>query len=136
MSKKLKKRLIRILACIGAFIPVFILTETGIIDEKSWLAYVLYLIIYIASGADVIKNAFKKIIKGRMMDENFLMTIASFGAFLISECSEGVAVMLFYQVGEWFQSYAVGKSRESIKELMNIRLYVKSTTTYLDIRNK
>jgi len=121
MSKKLKKRLIRIIICAVAFVIAVLITKFVIKEEAGLLYYAMFAAVYIGIGYDVVKKAVSKILKGKPMDENFLMTLASVGAFFTSECSEAVAVMLFYQVGEWFQSYAVGKSRNSIKDLMNIR---------------
>lgn len=88
---------------------------------NEWLQIALFIISYIIVGGDVVKRAVKNIFKGQVFDENFLMSIATIGAFFIGEYPEGVAVMLFYQVGELFQSYAVGKSRKSIASLMDIR---------------
>lgn len=121
MSKKLKRRLIRIILCFLAYITVLLVTKYFIVLESRVLYYGMFIAVYVAIGYDVVRKALKKVIRGKAMDENFLMVIASVGAFFISECSEAVAVMLFYQVGEWFQSYAVGKSRDSIKSLMEIR---------------
>ena len=89
--------------------------------NNEWLQIALFIISYIIVGGDVVKRAVKNILKGQVFDENFLMSIATIGAFFIGEYPEGVAVMLFYQVGELFQSYAVGKSRKSIASLMDIR---------------
>ena len=89
--------------------------------NNEWLQIALFIISYIIVGEDVVKRAVKNIFKGQVFDENFLMSIATIGAFFIGEYPEGVAVMLFYQVGELFQSYAVGKSRKSIASLMDIR---------------
>lgn len=89
--------------------------------NNEWLQIALFIISYIIVGGDVVKRAVKNIFKGQVFDENFLMSIATIGAFFIGEYPEGVAVMLFYQVGELFQSYAVGKSRKSIVSLMDIR---------------
>lgn len=89
--------------------------------NNEWLQIALFIISYIIVGGDVVKRAVKDILKGQVFDENFLMSIATIGAFFIGEYPEGVAVMLFYQVGELFQSYAVGKSRKSIASLMDIR---------------
>ncbi len=83
--------------------------------------FALFLIAYAIAGGDVVYRAIRNIIRGRVFDEHFLMTIATIGAFLIGEYAEGVAVMLFYQTGEWFQSLAVNRSRKSISEMMNIR---------------
>lgn len=89
--------------------------------NNEWLQIALFIISYIIVGGDVVKKAVKNIFKGQVFDENFLMSIATIGAFFIGEYPEGIAVMLFYQVGELFQSYAVGKSRKSIASLMDIR---------------
>lgn len=100
-----------------------ILFVTAIIvnSELTWLKTTLFLASYLVVGGEIITQAVKNIIRGQIFDENFLMALASVGAFLIGEHAEGVAVMLFYQVGELFQSYAVDKSRNSIASLMDIR---------------
>ena len=110
------KRLWRII--IGADV---LATEVLLSLNNEWLQIALFIISYIIVGGDVVKRAVKNIFKGQVFDENFLMSIATIGAFFIGEYPEGVAVMLFYQVGELFQSYAVGKSRKSIASLMDIR---------------
>lgn len=92
-----------------------------VFDFTEWLDFGLYLISYILVGGEVIINAVKKILKGQVFDEHFLMSVATIGAFAIGQFAEGVAVMLFYQVGEFFQDLAVNNSRKSIKALMNIR---------------
>lgn len=89
--------------------------------DNVWINNTLYIISYLLVGLEVLKNACLNIIKGKILDENFLMSVATLGAFLIGELPEAVAVMMFYQVGELFQDYAVDKSKKSIKELMNIR---------------
>lgn len=94
---------------------------SAIIINNGQLKLILYVISYILAGGDVVKRALENIKEGEVFDENFLMAVASIGAFLIGEAPEGVAVMLFYQVGEMFQSYAVGQSRKSIANLMDIR---------------
>jgi Cd2+/Zn2+-exporting ATPase len=94
---------------------------SAIFISHSQLKLILYVISYILAGGDVVKRALENIKEGEVFDENFLMAVASIGAFLIGEAPEGVAVMLFYQVGEMFQSYAVGQSRRSIAGLMDIR---------------
>ncbi len=99
----------------------FILFTLSFIPGLEWYKLILLLMSYIIAGGDVIKRAVKNILRGNIFDENFLMSIASLGAFIIGEAPEGVAVMLFYQVGEAFQAYAVGESRKSIASLMNIR---------------
>ncbi len=85
------------------------------------LKIIFFVVSYLFAGYDVVNNAFRNILRGDVFDENFLMAVASLGAFAIGEAPEGVAVMLFYQIGELFQSYAVGQSRKSITALMNIR---------------
>ena len=124
MSKN-KKNVIRITICIFAFLTVFI---TGkFVDMNLYASLAIYGAIYIASGYDVLFKAARNIAHGKVFDENFLMTIASLGAFALGiaegtgDFAESVAVILFYQVGELFQSYAVGKSRQSIASLMDIR---------------
>lgn len=110
------KRLWRII--IGAAV---LATAVLLSLNNEWLQIALFIISYIIVGGDVVKRAVKNIFKGQVFDENFLMSIATIGAFFIGEYPEGVAVMMFYQVGELFQSYAVGKSRKSIASLMDIR---------------
>ena len=110
------KRLWRII--IGAAV---LATAVLLSLNNEWLQIALFIISYIIVGGDVVKRAVKNIFKGQVFDESFLMSIATIGAFFIGEYPEGVAVMLFYQVGELFQSYAVGKSRKSIASLMDIR---------------
>ena len=110
------KRLWRII--IGAAV---LATAVLLSLNNEWLQIALFIISYIIVGGYVVKIAVKNIFKGQVFDENFLMSIATIGAFFIGEYPEGVAVMLFYQVGELFQSYAVGKSRKSIASLMDIR---------------
>ena len=110
------KRLWRII--IGAAV---LATAVLLSLNNEWLQIALFIISYIIVGGDVVKRAVKNIFKGQVFDESFLMSIATIGAFFIGEYPEGVAVMLFYQVGGLFQSYAVGKSRKSIASLMDIR---------------
>lgn len=112
----MKKRLWRII--IGAVVFV---VAVAIDLNIEWLQIALFIISYIIVGRDIVKKAIRNISRGKVFDENFLMSIATIGAFLIGEYPEGVAVMLFYQVGELFQSYAVDKSRGSISNLMDIR---------------
>ena len=119
MSKKLKKRLIRILLGAAAFF-VAVLVEYVYPGLEGWIL-LHYLIAYGIIGGDVVKKAVVNITHGQIFDENFLMLVATIGAFFVGEYPEAAAVMLFYQVGEWFQSYAVNRSRKSIKELMDIR---------------
>lgn len=128
MSKKLKNNLVRIIIAILLFVAVFSVDLTIGLDfviqnyKINWIFPLgLYLIIYFIIGYDVLIKAIKNITRGQIFDENFLMCIATIGAFCIKEFPEAVAVLLFYQIGEWFQSYAVNKSRKSIAELMDIR---------------
>ena len=138
MTKKQKKNLIRIIIALVYFLVVLVIDKTiilaSVIDHNlGWLLpFGLYFLVYLFIGYDVLKKAFLNIIHGHLLDENFLMAIATVGAFglgiyraLTNQESEGFdaacAVLLFYQVGEWFQSYAVSKSRKSISELMDIR---------------
>lgn len=101
----------------------FILFIVALIGKFNniWINNIFYIISYLLVGLEILKNAFLNIIKGKVFDENFLMSIATIGAFIIGEIPEAVAVILFYQVGELFQDYAVDKSKKSITELMNIR---------------
>lgn len=119
MNKKLKRRLRRILIGAAVFIAA-ILTENFFPEPGGWLL-LPYLAAYGIIGGDVVKKAIVNISRGQIFDENFLMLIATVGAFFVGEYPEAAAVMLFYQIGEWFQSYAVNHSRKSIKELMDIR---------------
>lgn len=123
MSKRLKRQLKQILIGLSIFAVLMVVEHTcgfpGILGTR-WGELVLYLIPYLIAGRDVVKKCFLGIKNRQLLDECFLMTLATVGAFVTGENSEAVAVMLFYQVGEWFQSYAVGKSRRSITELMDI----------------
>lgn len=123
MSKKLKRQLKQILIGLSIFAVLMAVEHTcgfpGVLGTR-WGELVLYLIPYLIAGWDVVKKCFLGIKNRQLLDECFLMTLATVGAFVTGENSEAVAVMLFYQVGEWFQSYAVGKSRKSITELMDI----------------
>lgn len=123
MSKKLRKQLKQILIGLSIFAVLMVVEHTcgfpGVLGTR-WGELVLYLIPYLIAGRDVVKKCFLGIKNRQLLDECFLMTLATMGAFVTGENSEAVAVMLFYQVGEWFQSYAVGKSRKSITELMDI----------------
>lgn len=122
MTVKQKKVLYRIILSGILFVILFIAEHAGVLDAmlSPWMVFVMCLIPYLIIGYDIILKAFRNIRNGQVFDENFLMMIATFGAFVVSEYIEAVAVMLFYQIGELFQSYAVGKSRQSITELMNI----------------
>ena len=115
MNKKQKKMLIRIIIA-AVLIVVF-----SLLPAVGYLRFVLFMIPYLVIGYDILKKAFKGILNKQVFDENFLMAVATVGAILLGDYSEGVAVMLFYQIGEFFQSYAVGKSRRNISELMDIR---------------
>ena len=112
----MKKSLWRIIIGGIVFIAAIIINS-----NNTWLQLALFVTSYIIVGSDVVMRAVRNILKGDVFDENFLMSIASIGAFFVGEFPEGVAVMLFYQVGELFQSYAVNKSRKSIASLMDIR---------------
>ncbi|HHW30701.1 MAG TPA: cadmium-translocating P-type ATPase [Clostridiaceae bacterium] len=116
----MRKHLYRIITGAVAFIAA-VAVNIYVDTNNEWLKILLFLTSYVIVGGDVVKKAVINIFRGKIFDENFLMTIATIGAFLIGEHPEGVAVMLFYQVGELFQSYAVDKSRKSIASLMNIR---------------
>lgn len=121
MNKKQKKMLARIIIAAVLLIVLHFVPITGI------LRFICYLAVYLVIGYDIVKKAFKGIKNGQVFDENFLMAIATIGAFALAvyeksgDYNESIAVMLFYQIGELFQSYAVGKSRRNITELMDIR---------------
>lgn len=123
MTKNQKKMLERILVTAVLFVALLVLEHVGILEQitQPVLIFIIYLVPYLLIGYDIIFKAFRNISHGQVFDENFLMMIATFGAFGVREYSEGVAVMLFYQIGELFQSYAVGRSRRNISELMDIR---------------
>lgn len=122
MTKKQKVMLGRIIAVLILYIPLAVAEHMEALPRELgvWGRAGLYLIPYIAIGWDIIFRAFRNIRNGQVFDENFLMTVATFGAYGIGQYSEAVAVMLFYQVGELFQNYAVNRSRQSITELMDI----------------
>ncbi|MGN1195932.1 MAG: heavy metal translocating P-type ATPase [Acutalibacteraceae bacterium] len=111
-----KKQLIRIIAA-----AVFFAAGIVVKQFSADISFIIFLVSLVIGGADVFISAVKNIFKGQVFDENFLMSIAAVGAFIIGECPEGAAVMLFYQVGELFQDYAVDKSRKSVSSLMDIR---------------
>ena len=121
MNKKQRKMLTRILVSAALLILLHFLPATG------WLRFALYLVPYLVIGYDILLKALKGIKNRQVFDENFLMAVATIGAIALAlyegsgDYTEAIAVMLFYQVGEWFQSYAVGKSRRNISELMDIR---------------
>lgn len=119
MTAKQKKVLYRIIISAVLLATIWIVSEFA--DMPWWLEGILYLISYFVIGYDILRKAVKGILKGQVFDENFLMAIATVGAIGLKEFREGVAVMLFYQVGELFQSCAVGKSRKNIAALMDIR---------------
>ena len=121
MSKKQKKMLTRIIIAAVMLIALRFIPVTGL------LRLALYLVVYIIIGYDILRKAGKGILNRRVFDENFLMAVATVGAFALAiyersgDYNEAIAVMLFYQIGELFQSYAVGKSRKNISALMDIR---------------
>lgn len=119
MTAKQKKVLYRIIISAVLLAAIWIVSEFA--DMPWWLEGILYLIPYFVIGYDILRKAVKGILKGQVFDENFLMAVATVGAIGLKEFREGVAVMLFYQVGELFQSCAVGKSRKNIAALMDIR---------------
>lgn len=112
----MKKRLIKILISF-----ILLLIALIIKFDNEWINNTIYIVSYTIVGIEIVKKAIRNIIRGKVFDENFLMTVATIGAFFIGEFPEAVSVMLFYQIGELFQSYAVDKSRKSISELMDIR---------------
>ena len=115
MNKKQKKVFTRIIVAAVLMVVLSLLPIDG------WLKFVLFMIPYLVIGHDILLKAWKGILNRQVFDENCLMTVATIGAILLGDYKEGVAVMLFYQIGELFQSYAVGKSRRNISELMDIR---------------
>lgn len=129
MSQHQKRTLARVLVALALFFAIMAVDKLGFLDVPGglWIEFGLYLIPYLIAGYDVLGRAVHGIAHGQVFDENFLMTIATVGAFALvffpesnPHMAEGAAVMLFYQVGEWFQSYAVGKSRKSIADMMDI----------------
>lgn len=115
MNKKQKKVFTRIIVAAVLMVVLSLLPIDG------WLKFVLFMIPYLVIGHDILLKAWKGILNRQVFDENFLMAVATIGAILLGDYKEGVAVMLFYQIGELFQSYVVGKSRRNISELMDIR---------------
>ena len=115
MNKKQKKMLVRII------ISLILVVVFSQLPVEGYLRFGLFMIPYLIIGYDILKKAFKGIRNKQVFDENFLMAVATIGAILLGDYTEGTAVMLFYQIGELFQSYAVGKSRRNISELMDIR---------------
>ncbi len=122
MTKKQKKELKRIIIAIVIYAVLMLVDRLDLypIHPNQWVTFLLFLVPYLIVGLEVLAGAVHGIRNKQMLDETFLMTLATFGAFAAGEYSEGVAVMLFYQVGEFFQDYAVNRSRNSIKELMDI----------------
>ena len=121
LTKKQKKWLLRIVLGAVGFIILEILMHAGVFDEdRWWIGLLVSLVPYLIVGWDVIRKSIRNISHGEVFDENFLMMIATFGAFAIGEYPEAVAVMLLYQIGELFQNYATGKSRDSISQLMSL----------------
>ena len=126
MTKKQKKMLARIILSIIFILAgcVLVMDNNFNVAERagiSWIMVPFFLVPYLIAGYDILKKAIKGIFRGRLFDENFLMATATVGAFALGECLEGVAVMVFYQIGELFQGIAVGKSRRNISDLMDIR---------------
>ena len=119
LTRKQRKNLIRIIAAAVLLIAVKILTAA--VPVPAGIVWALYLLPYAVIGWDILWKAVRNILNGQVFDENFLMALATVGAFGTGEYAEAVFVMLFYQVGELFQDYAVGKSRQSIAALMDIR---------------
>jgi Cd2+/Zn2+-exporting ATPase len=117
MNKKQKNLLIRVISA-GVMMAVLLLLP---LDDKPILRFALFMIPYLTVGYDILRKAFKGIMNRQVFDEHFLMGVATIGAMALGEYTEGVAVMWFYQIGELFQSYAVGKSRQNISDLMDIR---------------
>lgn len=115
MNKKQKKVLVRII------VAALLIIILSFLPVEGYLEFGLYMVSYLVIGYDILKKAFKGILNRQVFDENFLMAVATIGAIALGDYKEGIAVMLFYQIGELFQSYAVGKSRRNISELMDIR---------------
>lgn len=121
MTEKQKKMLVRIIVAFVLFAALFVAEHMGMLEHVNvWVQFVIYLVPYLIIGYDIVYKAIRNISHGQVFDENFLMMVATVGAFGVQEFSEAVAVMLFYQVGELFQGYAVGKSRQSISAMMDI----------------
>ena len=121
LTKKQKQSLREIIITVVLFAAVFACDKAGVLDDFSaWAKLGLYVIPYLVTGHSVLKKAITNILHGNAFDESFLMMVATVAAFAIGEFPEATAVMLFYQIGELFQSYAVGRSRASIAEMMSI----------------
>ena len=112
----MKKKGIKIISALVLFLVALLIKF-----NNEWINNIIFIIAYIIVGLEILKKAIRNIKRGKIFDENFLMSVATLGAFGIGEFPEAVAVMLFYQIGELFQSYAVDKSRKSIVALMDIR---------------
>ena len=122
MSKKQKNLLIRIIVAAVFFVPLYLISEEIVkVNMPEWAIILLFAIPYLTVGHDILRKAWKGILNRQVFDEHFLMAVATIGAICVGEYGEGVAVMLLYQVGELFQSYAVDRSRRNIAELMDIR---------------
>ena len=122
MSARVKRRLWRVIAAIVLFVAAFVTFHAITLPQNlRYIELIVYACVYAVAAYDVLIKAFRGIFGGQVFDENLLMTIATVGAFCVREYPEAAAVMLFYQVGELFQSIAVGRSRKSISELMDIR---------------
>ena len=122
MNQKQKNLLIRILVAAVFFVPLYLISEKIVaVELPKWALLLLFLIPYLVVGHDILRKAFRGIRNRQVFDEHFLMAVATIGAIALGEYGEGVAVMLLYQVGELFQSIAVGRSRRNITELMDIR---------------
>ena len=119
MNKKQIKMLVRIITAAVLMIALTVLAK--FVTLNRWVEFILFMVPYLVIGYDILKKAGKGILNKQVFDENFLMAVATVGAIALGDYKEGVAVMLFYQIGELFQSYAVGKSRRNISELMDIR---------------
>ena len=115
MTKKQKKVLIRVI------VAAVLIIAFSFLPLEGYIRFICYMVPYLVIGYDVLRKAFKGILNRQVFDENFLMAVATVGAIALGDYKEGVSVMLFYQIGELFQSYAVGKSRRNISELMDIR---------------
>ena len=122
MNKKQKNLLTRIIVAAVFFVPLYLISEEIVqVNIPKWALILLFLVPYLVVGHDILRKAWKGILNRQVFDEHFLMAVATIGAIAVGEYGEGVAVMLLYQVGELFQSYAVDRSRKNITELMDIR---------------
>ena len=121
MNKKQKKMLIRIITAFVLIVILIVIEHFLPLEDKRWLLLTMFAVPYLIAGYDVLRGAFLNIIHGNLLDEKFLMAIATIGAFVIGDYPEAASVMIFYQTGELFQSIAVGRSRRSISSLMDIR---------------